>query len=95
MPGTIQIILRDDSGYVEQLQIGTRTYTGEEVQYALGLPSAAYGFEEYEGGVRAVCQGIGHGYGMSQYGAKCKAEEGWTAEKILPYFYKNIVLISE
>lgn len=95
VPGTIQIILRDDSGYVEQLQIGTRTYTGEEVQYALGLPSAAYGFEEYEGGIRAVCQGIGHGYGMSQYGAKSKAEEGWTAEKILPYFYKNIVLISE
>lgn len=95
VPGSCQIILRDEGGYVGQIQIGTKVYTGEEIQYALGLPSPAYGFEEYEGGVRAVCQGIGHGYGMSQFGAKCKAEEGWTAEKILPYFYKNIVLISE
>ncbi|WP_077611652.1 SpoIID/LytB domain-containing protein [Clostridium sp. Marseille-P2415] len=95
IPESCQIILRDEGGYVGQVQIGTKVYTGEEIQYALGLPSPSYGFEEYEGGVRAVCQGIGHGYGMSQYGARCKAEEGWTAEKILPYFYKNIVLISE
>ncbi|WP_442914657.1 SpoIID/LytB domain-containing protein [Lacrimispora sp.] len=95
VPESIQIISRDEGGYVEQIQIGTRTFTGEEVQYALGLSSPAYGFEEYEGNIRAVTQGIGHGFGMSQYGARCKAEEGWTAEKILPYFYKNIVLISE
>jgi stage II sporulation protein D len=95
VPGSIQIVLRDEGGYVGQIQIGTRVYTGEEIQRVLGLPSSAYGFEEYEGGIRVVCQGIGHGYGMSQYGAKCKAEEGWTAEQILPYFYKNIVLKSE
>ncbi len=95
IPGSIQIVLRDEGGYVGQIQIGTKVYTGEEIQRVLGLPSAAYGFEEYEEGVRVVCQGIGHGYGMSQYGAKCKAEEGWTAEQILPFFYKDIVLISE
>lgn len=95
VPDSIQIVLRDEEGYVEQIQIGTRVFTGEDIQYVLGLPSPAYGFEDYQGGIRAVCQGIGHGYGMSQYGAKCKAEEGWTAEEILPYFYKNIVLISE
>lgn len=95
LPGSIQIISRDEGGYVGQIQIGTKTFTGEEVQYALGLQSSAYSFQEYEGGIRAVCQGIGHGYGMSQYGAKIKALDGWTAEKILAYFYKNIVLISE
>lgn len=95
IPGSIQIVLRDEEGYVGQIQIGTRVYTGEEIQRALGLPSSAYEFEEYEGGIRVICKGIGHGFGMSQYGAKCKAEEGWTAEQILPYFYKNIVLISE
>ena len=75
--------------------IGTKVYTGEEVQYALGLPSPSYTLEEYDGGIRAVCQGVGHGYGLSQYGAKCMAEEGKTAEEILGFFYKNIVLISE
>ena len=95
LPQSIQIIVRDDGGYVGQIQIGTKVYTGEEVQYALGLPSPSYTLEEYDGGIRAVCQGVGHGYGLSQYGAKCMAEEGKTAEEILGFFYKNIVLISE
>lgn len=92
VPGTIQIISRDQGGYVGQIQIGTKTYSGEDIQRALQLPSTSFSFEEYEGGIRIVCQGIGHGYGMSQFGAKCKAEEGWAAEKILSYFYKNIVI---
>lgn len=95
VPESCQIISRDESGYVTQMQIGTSTYTGEEVRQALGLSSAAYTFEPYEEGIRAVCQGIGHGYGLSQYGAKCKAEDGWTAERILSFFYKNIALVSE
>lgn len=95
LPQSIQIIVRDEGGYVGQIQIGTKVYTGEEVQYALGLPSPAYTLEEYDGKIRAVCQGIGHGYGMSQYGAKCMAADGKTAEEILGFFYKNIVLISE
>lgn len=95
VPSTIQIISRDDSGYVEQLQIGGNTYTGDLVQNALDLPSCCFTIEEYEGKIRVVCKGIGHGYGLSQYGARAKAAQGWKAEDILSYFYKNIVLISE
>lgn len=37
-----------------------------------------------------VCYGYGHGVGMSQYGAKYYAEDGWTYDKILlHYFYSN------
>jgi len=32
---------------------------------------------------------------MSQYGAERKAKEGWTAQDILEYYFKDIVLISE
>ncbi|MEY8336571.1 SpoIID/LytB domain-containing protein [Lachnospiraceae bacterium 62-35] len=85
----IQLISKDESGYVEEIQIGSRSYTGEEIQYALGLPSASFALEDYEGNVRAVVKGIGHGYGMSQYGAKVKASEGWTAEEILAYYYSG------
>ena len=45
--------------------------------------------------MRAVAKGIGHGYGLSQAGANARAREGWKAEEILTYFYKNIELISE
>lgn len=86
----IQVISMDDAGYVEEIQIGTGSYTGEEVEYTLGLSSPAFVLENYEGKIRAVVKGIGHGYGLSQYGAKAKAEEGWTAEEILEYFYSGV-----
>ena len=41
VPDTIQIVSRDDAGYVDTVQIGSAGYTGEEVQYALGLAPPA------------------------------------------------------
>lgn len=95
IPESIQIVSRDGAGYVTQLQIGGRGFTGEEVQYALKLQSSCYTLEPYGDGVRAVCKGVGHGYGLSQAAANARAKEGWKAEDILTYFYKNIDLISE
>lgn len=94
IPDTIQVIERDKAGYVTQIQIGSHIFDGEAVRIALELPSAAYVLEGYEGGVRAVCRGQGHGYGLSQYGAHMKAAEGMKAEEILAYYYKNIEIIS-
>lgn len=94
LPDQTQIISRDQAGYVEEIQIGNYMYTGEEIQYAFGLSSSCFSLESYEGGVRFTVKGSGHGYGLSQNTANEKAKEGWTAEDILAYFYKN-VLISE
>nr|WP_330399408.1 SpoIID/LytB domain-containing protein [Lachnoclostridium edouardi] len=91
---SIQLLERDEAGYVKEIQIGTKIYNGDDVQITLGLASPAFEFEEYGGGIRAVTKGIGHGYGMSQWGADVKAKEGWTAEEILSYFYKNIQIIT-
>lgn len=95
IPGTIQIVSRDEAGYVDEIQIGGFSYSGEEVQYALGLQSAAFSLESYEEQIRAVSKGMGHGYGLSQWTANQKAKEGWKAEDILGYFYKNIAFLSE
>lgn len=93
--GTIQIGERDEAGYVMLVQIGNQQYTGEEIQYALELNSSFYRLEDYEGNIRAVVKGIGHGYGLSQYEANEKALEGWGYEEILMHFYQNITLVSE
>ncbi|MDO4329141.1 MAG: SpoIID/LytB domain-containing protein [Lachnospiraceae bacterium] len=95
VPETIQIGARDEAGYVSVVQIGNYQFTGDEVRYALNLNSSFFRLEDYEGNVRAVVKGIGHGYGMSQYDANRKAAEGWGFEEILHYFYQNIMLISE
>ena len=36
--------------------------------------------------------GYGHGVGMSQNGAKGMAEEGYSYEEILKYFYKEVMI---
>lgn len=90
VPETIQLVSKDQAGYVEQMQIGGKTYTGEELQAAFGIPSPCFTLEGYEGKIRAVSRGIGHGYGVSQFGAKKKAEEGWLCEDIVHYFYKEV-----
>lgn len=92
---SIQIVERDDSGYVKSLQIFSQSFTGEAFQSALELPSTCFTIENFEGNFRIICKGIGHGYGLSQWGADKLAKEGLAAEEILTYYYKNIELISE
>ena len=46
--------------------------------------------EPVSGTFTIVCYGYGHGVGMSQYGAKYYAEDGWTYDEILlHYFYSD------
>lgn len=92
---SIQIVEMDGSGYINEILVGERIYDGDAVRWALDLPSSAYSFEAAEGGVKCTVRGEGHGYGLEQYGANALAREGWTAEKILNYYYKNIVIATE
>lgn len=89
----IQIVERDGAGYVKQVQIGQKTYTGEEVQYALGLASPCYSFENLDGKIRVICKGIGHGYGFSQFGGNEMAKEGKTYEELLNYYFQNVEIV--
>lgn len=93
--GQIQTIRKDDAGYLEEIKIGPATFSGETLQYALGLPSACIQVVEEEDQIRIVTRGAGHGYGLSQAGAGSMAEEGWDYASILQYYYKNISLTSE
>ena len=89
----IQIVERDGAGYVKQVQVGQKTYTGEEIQYALGLASSCYSFEQLDGKIRVICKGIGHGYGFAQFGANEMAKEGKTYEELLKYYYNNVEIV--
>lgn len=91
----IQIVKRDSAGYVETVQIGAETYSGDAVRYALGVPSPAFSLEEDGNEIRCVTYGRGHGYGLSQYGAGLMAENGSSAEEILKHYFKNIQIVSE
>jgi len=43
-------------------------------------------------GVKLYGRGWGHGVGLSQWGAKAMADHGWSAEKILSFYYPGTTL---
>ena len=89
----LQILEKDESGYVESLLVGTEIYRGDDVASCLGLPSSAFSFQWLDNGnLQITCRGIGHGYGMSQYGANCMAVDGKTATEILSYYFQNVAV---
>ena len=90
LPDSLKIRERDSAGYVTKIQYGEITLNGEAVRAALGLPSACFYFSQLEGRVRITVKGLGHGLGMSQYGANEMAKDGKDYREILNYYYQDI-----
>lgn len=86
----MEITARDSGEYVTKITCNGMEWEGEEFRNALGLPSACLYMKEVEGKIRIVTKGLGHGLGMSQYGANVMAREGSSYEDILNYYFKNI-----
>jgi stage II sporulation protein D len=86
----IKIKKRDGSDYVTELTLGKKEVTGEEFRTAFSLNSACFYLSEVEGKLRFVTKGLGHGLGLSQFGANEMAKDGWGFQEILKYYYKNI-----
>ena len=86
----LSVISRDSTDYVLKIDLGSLTVSGEEFAKVIGLPSNHFYIEEYEGKVRIICNGAGHGVGLSQYGANAMAEEGNSYHDILKHYYSGI-----
>lgn len=90
--GSITIDARDRGDYVIQMKIGEKIISGEEFRNALELNSACFYLKEVEGKVRIVTKGLGHGLGMSQYGANALAGQGAAYSEILGCYFKNVTI---
>lgn len=96
----VQIVIeeRDEAGYVVSLSVSGEGFDafrigGERFRSVFGLPSSHFTMEENGEGVRFICFGSGHGYGLSIYQACMLAEEGRTCMDILKYFFDEIVFM--
>ncbi len=82
---------------VKKLQIvgekGIKELKGELVRTELKLNSTRFTVSKQENGT-FVLQGLGwgHGLGMSQYGARYLATQGYNHLQILNHYYKNVAL---
>lgn len=98
---SIQIVEKDSSGYVNRIMIGGVEYTGTEAARAVRVSSCCFTIGKYgpetDGvqQIQVVASGIGHGYGMSQYGASKLAEEGADYRQILEYYFTGAKVVKE
>ena len=86
----IQIIAKDQGGYIESLQVGNSIIDGESFRKLFKLPSACFTMSYDDTSIQFRVKGIGHGVGLSQEGAIRMAKAGATYEEILKYYYTDI-----
>lgn len=91
---TFQILSRDNADYVTGLKIGEIAVDVTSFTEKFALASQCFEIDAYNGGIRIVTKGIGHGYGMSLYTAKKMSLDKKNYKDILNYFYKDCVIIS-
>ena len=94
VPEQIKITSHTSSGYVQQVTINQKTYTGREIREKLSLPSSCFQIEFSSNGYTFITRGNGHGVGMSQYGAQAMALEKKSYKEILHHYYQNVEIES-
>lgn len=82
-------------GSVGTLVIGGKTFTGRQLREMFGLRSTRFNLKiEKEQAVFSV-SGYGHQVGMSQFGASVLAQNGFTFQEILSYYYKGVTVAQD
>ncbi|MCH5256194.1 MAG: SpoIID/LytB domain-containing protein [Lachnospiraceae bacterium] len=82
----------DSAGYVVEANVDGYSLSGETFRTAFGLNSASFNAEWKDDEVIFHVTGVGHGFGMSQYGANERAFSGETFDQILKYYFFNTEL---
>jgi SpoIID/LytB domain protein len=102
----LQITARARSGRVQRLQVttdlGTIDLTKDEILRAFEAPNSLLFYVEpiagkdskTPNGFTFVGGGLGHAVGLSQAGSYALSQQGWSASKILSFYYPNTVLQS-
>ncbi len=88
----IQIIERSQGGYVKSIQVGNELMSGDDFRKLLNLRSSCFAISYNNSQVTIVTKGVGHGVGLSQYGANQMAKEGKSYEEILKYYFPKTVI---
>lgn len=91
----IAVILTDQEGYVQMVQWGDTYVNGDFVRESLSLPSSCFSVTKQDDQWIFTCRGVGHGLGLSLYGANVLADQGKTYREILQYYFPNYDILPE
>ena len=90
----LKIMSYTDSGYVKEVIVNNKSYTGRQIREKLGLASSSFKISYSQNKYTFTTLGNGHGVGMSQYGAQGMAKENKSYKDILNHYYQNIEIKS-
>lgn len=82
-------------GSVATQVLGDTVFTGRELRTLFNLRSTRFTLKFDEENAVFSVAGYGHQVGMSQYGASVLAENGYTYDRILAYYYPKTSLKTE
>ncbi len=85
-------VVYDEGGKCVFSVFGNRVISGDDLADVLSLPSVEFSLEISEDGVTAVCNGVGHGYGLNLCAAQTKAEDGMKYNRILEIYFPKLNL---
>lgn len=95
LAGQIKIIEADEQGYALTVKVGNTYVAGEQFRCDLELSSSCFTMQEKDEKITFLCRGVGHGFGLSQYGANELAKEGRTFEEILAVYFPDSNLLKK
>jgi stage II sporulation protein D len=91
---SVEVVDRGESGRATRLRIGNATVSAPSFRLAIGstrMKSTLLESFKVEGNRLIIAgKGYGHGVGMSQWGAKGRAERGEKAEDIVKAYFQNV-----
>ncbi len=85
-------ITNTDTGMVESIVLGDKTFKGTEVRKIFSLKSSTFSIEHKDDKFIFKVKGYGHGVGLSQYGSNYLANEGYSYKEILAHYYPNTTI---
>jgi stage II sporulation protein D len=88
----VKIKKRDEAGYVERVSIADQEFEGERLREAWGLSSSCFYLSAKDDQVRILTKGVGHGLGLSLYGACQMAQDGASYEEILQHYFPKVTI---
>lgn len=89
----LQGVRQNDSGRIKGVLLAGKAFTGSYMRRAFGLRSTDFDLAWDGENFVFTVTGHGHGVGLSQYGAKLLAADGWTYDAILAHYYPGTELV--
>jgi len=84
---------RSDAGGIIDVAVGGVRVSGTAIRQAAGLNSTNFRVRIEGDDLIFTTTGYGHGVGMSQYGARALAMEGYTFDRIIKHYFTGVELL--